>query len=155
MPVLLKLIAWMAGTEIATNVVVTKVLAQRLGILLNRVELGGTFVQVWKRFRKEGFSSCQGTSVVALVSARSLTRGLNRQSQLLATWASRGPSNAFWELPSGDRAQVDSPLLEKALLVKARKARLPASLEPRFSFSGPRAIGGLEHGHGGHSPTAW
>lgn len=89
MPVLLKLVAWTAGTEVATNVVVTQVLAQGLGTLLHQVELGGTFVQVWKRSRKEAFSSCRGTSVVALVSARSLTRGLNRQSQLLAAWASR------------------------------------------------------------------
>jgi len=35
MPVLLKLIAWMAGTEVATNIVVTQVLALGLVILLN------------------------------------------------------------------------------------------------------------------------
>lgn len=53
MSVLLKLIAWTAGTEVATNVVVTKVLAQGLGILLNGVLLGSTFIKVWKRFRKD------------------------------------------------------------------------------------------------------
>lgn len=53
MPILLKLIAWTAGTEVATNIVVTKVLAQGLGILLNCVLLGSTFIKVWKRFRKD------------------------------------------------------------------------------------------------------
>ena len=55
-PILLELIAWTAGAEIAADVVVAQVLALRRGVLLNRVELQGTFVQVWKRFRKEGFN---------------------------------------------------------------------------------------------------
>lgn len=60
MPILLKLIAWTAGTEVATRIVMTQVLALGLEILLNRVALGGTFIEVWKRFQKERLNSCRG-----------------------------------------------------------------------------------------------
>lgn len=94
-PILLELIAGAAGAEIAAHVVVAQVLAPRRGILLNRVELQGTFVQVWKRFQKEGFNPTEAGwgagegPLEVLVSVRSLIRGLRtRLSQ--ATWNS-GP----------------------------------------------------------------
>ena len=108
--ILLKLIAWTAGTEVATNVVVTKVLALGLEILLNRVSLGSTFIKVWKRFREEGLNSCQGTSAVALVSEWSLTRGhkirsapdrLDLQAFLMLSGNYHWGQNPGWHASSG------------------------------------------------------
>lgn len=81
----------------------TQVLALGLGILLNRV--GSTFIEVWKRFQEEGLHFCQGWS---------LTRGLKIISSGLP--GPMGLSNAFWELPMGDRTQADRSFLEKSFL---------------------------------------
>ena len=80
-PILLELIAWTAGAEIAADVVVAQVLAPGRGVLLNRVELQGTFVQVWKRFQKEGFNFTKARV------------GGGRGRDLWRRWSQRGHSS--------------------------------------------------------------